>query len=550
MHWILDDLVSGRAVEAFAKAPFDRLVLPHVTNLVFWITDDHNSGYTDQLDETQYAQVFCEQIRRMFPNAQGCDIAKFQVLDSYREKPLIRALTSGLFSDKSSIHAPYLGSSNNLAVPDSIANLSSIMLTYTNTDSPMNEVIRRNASTLKFVHLVGKNASAFQNLIINESGIPVVYPRVQTLKLNMYANPDPLQISTYDSPSVHPFPQLCLLECCGGYPFDNDILFRGNEETLQVLRIEVYPNTIKSIKQSIYPHIPLLKSLRVVGITQGEDSDETITEEAVQLLFALSRYANIVQGGDIDARLSQMQISVDEIGRYVKTLDIAYLELTMSTMLRVIKSLPLLRLLYVGLEPTPELYGADRSHDSCLGECRYKWEQLKETMGDNLDIQSSRRDDSDGGSVHSVDSYHRHHRSSFGQQSFLLDYLLSHLDAICTDMGIMDDIYSQYYPLSESLVVVDCSSHDDDYMPACRMFVILALLCPRLEVIDTSAGSLVLIDAPADDCGNGGIIEKWNIRSYEAYARLSARLGAQATAAQPTHDQSDQSIRNHHHQQA
>ncbi|KAJ2243855.1 hypothetical protein GGI13_006447 [Coemansia sp. RSA 455] len=92
-----------------------------------------------------------------------------------------------------------------------------------------------NANTLQTLHLSVTTAENWHSLIYGGMTIPAIYSRLEKLSLTV-------RDTSYDSTwaaieDIAPFPALFVLSVDGGYPFDDDLLFRGNGATMQSLHI-------------------------------------------------------------------------------------------------------------------------------------------------------------------------------------------------------------------------------------------------------------------------------------------------------------------------
>ncbi|KAJ2405056.1 hypothetical protein GGI10_005430 [Coemansia sp. RSA 2530] len=93
----------------------------------------------------------------------------------------------------------------------------------------------RNASTLKHLAIEVATEADWRSLIYGGTEAPVVYANLAWLELRIKQVP---YTETWAAiKELVPFPVLLTLDVCGEYPFDDDLLFRGNGATLRTLRL-------------------------------------------------------------------------------------------------------------------------------------------------------------------------------------------------------------------------------------------------------------------------------------------------------------------------
>ncbi|KAJ2024808.1 hypothetical protein IWW57_003598, partial [Coemansia sp. S610] len=93
----------------------------------------------------------------------------------------------------------------------------------------------RNASTLKHLAIEVATEADWRSLIYGGTEAPVVYANLAWLELRIKQVPYTETWAAIEE--LVPFPVLSTLDVCGGYPFDDDLLFRGNGATLRTLRL-------------------------------------------------------------------------------------------------------------------------------------------------------------------------------------------------------------------------------------------------------------------------------------------------------------------------
>ncbi|KAJ1956543.1 hypothetical protein EC988_001292, partial [Linderina pennispora] len=105
MHWDNSMVLDGSASGIFHTFPFTDLVLPSVGALEF---EFEHPGYMEEhslLSDTNFAEAFCSQIHRIFPNAKSSTISDFVLFQNHLEMPFVCNLLSGLFTHATSVSA-------------------------------------------------------------------------------------------------------------------------------------------------------------------------------------------------------------------------------------------------------------------------------------------------------------------------------------------------------------------------------------------------------------------------------------------------------------
>ncbi|KAJ2757427.1 hypothetical protein GGI19_000028 [Coemansia pectinata] len=117
----------------------------------------------------------------------------------------------------------------------SVSGLTSITQGHTTACAPFAQLAYLNASTLKELKLINPEESDWRALIYGDTKTPAVYSSLTKFLL------EPIDVP-YDRPwaaieDAVPFPALLELDVSGDYPFNDDVLFRGNGGTLRKLCI-------------------------------------------------------------------------------------------------------------------------------------------------------------------------------------------------------------------------------------------------------------------------------------------------------------------------
>ncbi|KAJ2336061.1 hypothetical protein GGI00_001043 [Coemansia sp. RSA 2681] len=117
-----------------------------------------------------------------------------------------------------------------------VSGLTSIMQEVGMACAPFARLAYLNARTLKELGVICKLEEDWRVLIYGDIETPAVYSSLTSLILKAVDFPYGVTWSAIED-AVVPFPVLSRLDVCGGYPFDDDVLFRGNGGTLKRLCI-------------------------------------------------------------------------------------------------------------------------------------------------------------------------------------------------------------------------------------------------------------------------------------------------------------------------
>ncbi|KAJ2883630.1 hypothetical protein H4R27_002635 [Coemansia aciculifera] len=149
------------------------------------------------------------------------------------------------------------------AVTNIIVNFSYVSdrLAYLNTD------------TLKVLSIKAETQDNWLLLIYGDTETPAVYSSLVTLTLDIVYTPYDTSWTAIEE--AEPFPALSTLALVDGYPFDDDLLFRGNGMTLQNLQIPfgaIARNILGRFGVLRRSGVTQVRSVRVSGIFDEDDA--------------------------------------------------------------------------------------------------------------------------------------------------------------------------------------------------------------------------------------------------------------------------------------
>ncbi|KAJ2252904.1 hypothetical protein GGI13_003007 [Coemansia sp. RSA 455] len=108
-------------------------------------------------------------------------------------------------------------------------------------------LIHRSTKTLQFLDLDVGDMELTDLVIDSTSGGYLEYPCLRTLMIYSYHDTCPTRQPVIKD--VVPFPRLLRLSVLLDYPFDDDILFRGNARTLEYLELRLLPMTVLMLSE-------------------------------------------------------------------------------------------------------------------------------------------------------------------------------------------------------------------------------------------------------------------------------------------------------------
>ncbi|KAJ2745570.1 hypothetical protein GGI20_002057 [Coemansia sp. BCRC 34301] len=139
-----------------------------------------------------------------------------------------------------------------MLLPSTLAPAVTIAITdihhvWTNNNEATVEFIHRLAPSLQKLSITYKSVNRTEQLFMDPNNALIMFPRLKTLEFTTWE-----QAKIRLRPTVAqvvPFPALSRLRINMEYPFGDDVLFRGNCETLEHLHIELDIQTIMMLKK-------------------------------------------------------------------------------------------------------------------------------------------------------------------------------------------------------------------------------------------------------------------------------------------------------------
>ncbi|KAJ2491317.1 hypothetical protein IWW37_002399 [Coemansia sp. RSA 2050] len=242
------DIVSGQALQTLQSPGFKGAMFQAATQLKVKLNFfDDNAQEIVNMDNIRR---FVACIKEMLPYVQNVDIIckgnyrhqeaqLCQKLERWLGVYFSPEVTLGIF--KSKMILPFT-----MAPPISVS-ITKIDHIWTNDSGATLAFIHRLAPTLQTIEITYKTMSRTERLFLDSNDKLVMYPSLQSLVLSSWVQ----EKITYRPVFEHlvPFPKLKKLRINMEYPFGDDLLFRGNSETLELLHIELDIQTIVMMKK-------------------------------------------------------------------------------------------------------------------------------------------------------------------------------------------------------------------------------------------------------------------------------------------------------------
>ncbi|KAJ2058634.1 hypothetical protein GGI17_004902, partial [Coemansia sp. S146] len=158
----------------------------------------------------------------------------------------------------------------------SVSGLTSITQGHTTACAPFAQLAYLNASTLKELNLINPEESDWRTIIYGDTKTPAVYSSLTKFLL------EPMDVP-YDRPwtaieDAVPFPALLELDVSGDYPFNDDLLFRGNGGTLRKLCIPFRALTRNTFGRFNVFNRSGVTQMSLIDVDMADDVDDTLLD--------------------------------------------------------------------------------------------------------------------------------------------------------------------------------------------------------------------------------------------------------------------------------
>ncbi|KAJ2458922.1 hypothetical protein GGF42_001772 [Coemansia sp. RSA 2424] len=201
-----------------------------------------------------------------------------------------------------------------------------------------------NAGTLQTLGLVLSGEENWLNLIFGETGEPVVYANLSSLTL--WAGKMTYAETWGVIEDVEPFPALSALDIYDGYPFGDDLLFRGNGNTLQSLCLPfraIASNTLGRHNVLGRSRVARMNYFQIGKVTSADEefmaaNAGTPIRQQIHRILEVSLSLTILS--DSDSHHMYSAICTASNATAIQSLDFANMAFDASQIIRTVAALP------------------------------------------------------------------------------------------------------------------------------------------------------------------------------------------------------------------
>ncbi|KAJ2700192.1 hypothetical protein H4218_002185 [Coemansia sp. IMI 209128] len=246
------DVCSGKSLRHLSSAPYDGCAFPLVHTLSLY-TFVGKESYEEGCPPDSEANImaFVQRVKEVVPAVRvvnqdvGCsDAMPFEEYGSYA-----KFLISKLYQI---VGVAEISSRNRLPgitlELEPIGRLTSVDWDFDGSDSRILALARQSSQSLQSLRLISAFEKDIGELFWDlDNHSYVSYPCLHSLTLK-FANVSPVsQKSTFDG--AIPFPRLSHLYILSQYPFGDDVVFRGNEATLECLNLPLFSEVVALLRR-------------------------------------------------------------------------------------------------------------------------------------------------------------------------------------------------------------------------------------------------------------------------------------------------------------
>ncbi|KAJ2040372.1 hypothetical protein IW146_007255 [Coemansia sp. RSA 922] len=344
----LVDIISGKALTLLKNSLYSAATFPIARTVHFNFTNNNSSDNGECVVEQEKVAenliCFIDALKPMFPRQN-----KIRIVPGVADSTIQNNIYAGFVQFVELMGSHHKQSSIEVSWPTHVSQspivvtgLSSIDITKPRNVGLFEALLHRNASTLKSLNIVNTPSETIINIFETSDGDPVAYPVLKKLVLtSMNKVPKP-KYSLEDSPVL--LPKLVDLSVKWGHPFHDDVLFRGNNATLEqaILMLDTefmaVLNKFKVFGQSNRP--------RLQHVTVWNDplsSGDKVEQGRLFSLFALdmaSKVPSLILQSRFPAGVFVDGIMQQPAIHNLRCLKLINATLSFGTLLTLIESLP------------------------------------------------------------------------------------------------------------------------------------------------------------------------------------------------------------------
>ncbi|KAJ2686705.1 hypothetical protein IWW39_003453 [Coemansia spiralis] len=226
---------------------------------------------------------------------------------------------------------------------DDISGLTSITRGKNVSNSAFSRLAYLSAGTLKTLEILLTEVD-WLDLIFGDTDDPVVYANLVSLKLEIGEIPYGTTWAAIEA--VEPFPVLATLEIYGGYPFADDLLFRGNGGTLQNLCLPFSALCRNALGRFNVLRRSAVTRMNSICIDEAVDADQAFLIENADFAFEQQvhhilevAYSLVLPNNPEEYRLYHSLLSAPKAA-ILQRLDFGDLVFSASGLFEVVAALP------------------------------------------------------------------------------------------------------------------------------------------------------------------------------------------------------------------
>ncbi|KAJ1817075.1 hypothetical protein LPJ75_001820 [Coemansia sp. RSA 2598] len=255
---------------------------------------------------------------------------------------------------------------------------------FSNQDSVF-ELIRRNSPYLQTLSLSSFREANAKQLLYDENNVPVKYLRLQSLHLDPGYTQELIELKT--AKEFVPFPALQRLDIWQTYPFGDDVVFRGNSDSLRHVRLPIYREFVAMCEECGIFTPEKFSHLRSLSVSVTRSFSFRSEEDKTNLIRSLGKIVESAVSGPLLSfafRILFLDMdSLETVLRHpalsrISSLDLSGTIVRFPDVVRILQIFPFVRWLAVFLESKMAKFKgvskaklADYVIESYSGICQY-----------------------------------------------------------------------------------------------------------------------------------------------------------------------------------
>ncbi|KAI8320009.1 hypothetical protein GQ54DRAFT_10561 [Martensiomyces pterosporus] len=346
-------VLNGKIPALLSSDYYQNAVFPEVAQLRFNLYSGYNITDDETADYSFYTECFCTHIHGLFPNARDYQFKVYPFASAY-DSEMIGGILMGLTQGTRTFEYIHSSSLVDICGLTQLTNLTHICFQTDVSSEDCIEMVRMSAGTLESAELQHVNiAGSWVDLVQDQQGNPIVYRCLRALSIHVDEHSLCGELA---APEGTPFPSLTHLSCTGGYPFANDVLFRGNHATLQSLSVHIdVPKLLLFEEHGVFARerYPNLQRMEIAGPNEDFSIEPALALKVARIPFEIgARVQSIwiqldgwLQGCTI---LHALRLS-PHVRAQLRVFDACHIQFTLAETVELVRLLPNLDSLTCGL---------------------------------------------------------------------------------------------------------------------------------------------------------------------------------------------------------